>query len=111
MRSFAIYSSAIVSMKCLQNMKINCESGGHALINHFKLQGVSGQPILVQPDTPEAAAKHLSFQPRMVEVGSLVAALHSLGDPSNLRLYLCRYGMKVNAESFLERCFFQHLQP
>ena len=64
--------------------------------------GTSGHPILMQPHDAAVACRQLAVHPRMVQASLLAAALFDLGEPTDLRLSVCRHGLKVNAQSFFQ---------
>ena len=68
------------------------------MISYFKSHGTSGHPILMQPPDAAVACRQLAIHPRMVQANLLAAALLDLGEPTDLRLFVCRYGLKVKGK-------------
>ena len=75
------------------------------MISYFKSHGTSGHPILMQPPDAAVACRQLAIHPRMVQASLLAAALLDLGEPTGLRLFVRRYGLKVDAQSFFQEVF------
>ena len=74
---------------------------GKQLLDILKLEAPTGNPTLVPPGAPEVAAKQLALEPRMVGATALARALQHPSLPV-YKLFVARYGMKVDAQEFFE---------
>lgn len=79
---------------------------GKQLLAIIKEQSPTGNPSMVPPLDLAAAAKQLAVESRMC---SGIALARALSHPtlSGVGLFICRYGMKVDAPAF----FNEHLMP
>ena len=73
------------------------------LRNFLKSSGVTGHPILAAPDTLTQQALQLAKKERLCSGEQLAAAVEHCLPASEWQVYVCRYGLKIEASTFFAK--------
>ena len=77
---------------------------GERLCKLLRTTGILHHPFVVPPFCAEHAAKALARYERQCGVETLIDAIRILAPPAEVRLFVCKFGMKTDAEAFFHAC-------